>query len=230
MKALIISDDTSTICRLDDFLTKQGFGTIIYRWLLKALDNIEEIRPDCVIVSSSEYPRHWKTLVQFLKSGIGGNKIGIYLYEPKALDEDDQKKAVALGVTGYITSLEESELEKTAISIQNFFGKNKIENQIITTENEIKNKENIEPLSGTGHILFTNPVSHKFVKGTYFDKNEKQITVKLDFDEDIKDMSIKTLVPEFTYFYGNESTSVECRLKEILDINGEQLVIFSIEN
>ena len=230
MKALIISDDTSTICRLDDFLSKQGFGTIIYRWLLKALDNIEEIRPDCVIVSSSEYPRHWKTLVQFLKSGIGGEKIGIYLYEPNPLSEEDQKKAVTLGVTGYITSLEDDELNKTASSIETFFGKTKIDNQIITTENEIKNKENAAPLSGTGHILFTNPVSKKFVKGSFFDKNETQITVKLDFDDDIKNMSIKTLVPDFTYYYANECKNITCRLKEIMDINGEQLVIFSIEN
>ena len=74
MKAIIISDDSKTIEVLDKVLVEHNFDTIIYRWLLKALDNIEEIRPDLVIVSVSEYPRHWKTLTQFVASGIGGER------------------------------------------------------------------------------------------------------------------------------------------------------------
>ena len=43
MKTLIICDDESVISKIDTFLQKNGIDTIIYRWLLKALDNLEEI-------------------------------------------------------------------------------------------------------------------------------------------------------------------------------------------
>ena len=54
MKALIISEDESVYSTLDNILKKASYDTIIYKWLLKALDNIEEIRPDLIVVSSSE--------------------------------------------------------------------------------------------------------------------------------------------------------------------------------
>lgn len=225
MKALIVSDDSKIINTLDDYFSKNGFNTIIYKWLLKALDNIEEIRPDVVIISSSEYPRHWKILVQFLKSGLGGNKIGIYLYENDELSEENKKKAESLGVNGYITSLETSELEKTLENINAFFDNNTVPSfeESVPTVNDIE-----QPISGTGHVLFTNPVTKKYVKGTYFDKSEKQITVKLDYIDDIKEISVKSNIPEFSWFNAKECKSSPCTLKEILDINGEQLVIFNI--
>lgn len=110
MKALIISEDEKVYNPLNIALQKSGYDTIIYKWLLKALDNIEEIRPDCIVVSSSEYPRHWKTLVQFVKSGIGGENVNIYLYDPQPLNEEDKKKAEILGITDAFDNLEEESL------------------------------------------------------------------------------------------------------------------------
>lgn len=121
MKALIISDDTKVSTALDFFFKSKKFDTIIYKWLLKALDNIEEIRPDCVILSSSEYPRHWKTLVQFLKSGLGGNKIAVFLYEPSPLSKEDEEKAALLGINGYITNFENDQLNALSGAIDEYF-------------------------------------------------------------------------------------------------------------
>lgn len=232
MKALIISDDTNIIYKLDNFLSEIGFNTIIYRWLLKALDNIEEIRPDCVIVSSSEYPRHWKTLVQFIKSGIGGNKIAVYLYEPNPLSDEDEQKAKTLGINGCFSKIEDEDLALLKENITDFFGLNKLEIQKETEKNEkLVNLENFtSEIGGTGHIIFTNPISQKFINGTYFDKKEKQITVKLDYNESIDDLRVSTLIPEFTYFNSNECKTVSCILKQVLDINGEHLIIFEMDN
>lgn len=107
MKALIISEDENVYSTLDEILKNASYDTIIYKWLLKALDNIEEIRPNLIVVSSSEYPRHWKTLVQFVKSGIGGDDVEIYLYEPTPVSDEDQEKARVLGVTGCFSEFDE---------------------------------------------------------------------------------------------------------------------------
>ena len=80
MKALLIADDDDVIKKIQTALSDDGFDVITYRWLLKALDNIEEISPEAIIVSASSYPRHWKILAQFAKSEIPGFLPKIVLY------------------------------------------------------------------------------------------------------------------------------------------------------
>ena len=108
MKAIIICDDEEVIGKVDAALASLSYDTIIYRWLLKALDNIEEIRPDIVVVSASDYPRHWKTLTQYIKSGIGGKIPDVVLYVPASFSEAEKKKARKLGVKGIFASSDKS--------------------------------------------------------------------------------------------------------------------------
>ena len=98
MKALVISDRTEINDYVTPLLKEKGFDIIHYRWIIKALDNIEEIQPDIIVLSAGEYPRHWKTLAGFVQSGIGGNNVKVYLYETSPLSEEDAKKADELGV------------------------------------------------------------------------------------------------------------------------------------
>ena len=109
MKALVVCDDAEVIAQLDTALQQYGIDTILYRWLLKALDNIEEISPDFTIISASDYPRHWKTLSQFINSGIGRAANKIILYTPEPLPSEERKKADALGIRGCFASLDKCE-------------------------------------------------------------------------------------------------------------------------
>ena len=70
MKALVISEDKELVKFYTDIFNENKIDVINYNWLLKAMDNVEEIKPDFIVVSSVEYPRHWKTLVQYVKSEI----------------------------------------------------------------------------------------------------------------------------------------------------------------
>ena len=110
MKALLISDNENITSPLDSYLKQNGYDTIIYTWLLKALDNVEEIKPDLIILSAEEYPRHWKTLIQFSKSSIGSQNVKIILIISDKFNKDDEEKAVLLGVSGFLKSVEQNEL------------------------------------------------------------------------------------------------------------------------
>ena len=109
MKALVISDRPEIIDYVCPHLKEKGFDLIHYRWIIKALDNIEEIQPDLIVLSAGEYPRHWKTLAGFVQSGIGGNDVKVYLYETTPLSQDDAKKAEGLGVLSFIDEFEKVE-------------------------------------------------------------------------------------------------------------------------
>ncbi len=110
MKTLVISNDDKVIDFFSTKLSARGYDVIVYRWLMKAMDNLEEIKPEIVIVNSDEYPRHWKTLASFLQSGLGGADVSLYLYSPSALDKDDSEKCKLLGVKKVFINLDENEL------------------------------------------------------------------------------------------------------------------------
>ena len=121
MKALVISERSEIIDFVTPRLKELGFDIIHYKWIIKALDNIEEIQPDVIVLSAGEYPRHWKTLAGFVQSGIGGNDVGVYLYETSPLSDEENKKAQGLGVHQFIDYYEQnikaSEPEYTSVEV-----------------------------------------------------------------------------------------------------------------
>ena len=50
MKALVISDRQEIIDFVTPLLKENGFDLIHYRWIIKALDNIEEIQPNVIVL------------------------------------------------------------------------------------------------------------------------------------------------------------------------------------
>lgn len=106
MKALVIADNEKVIDNIGSVLEDFGYDVIVYRWLLKALDNIEEIAPHIIVISTEDYPRHWKTLAQFSASNSRvPPKLILYVGSTQAkLSEDEQKKADALNVSGSFSS------------------------------------------------------------------------------------------------------------------------------
>ena len=112
MKALLVADNETAIENISTVLKAAGYDTIVYRWLLKALDNIEEIAPHLIIISTKDYPRHWKTMTQFVQSGIGGHIPQVILYVPEDFSEEEEKKAEALGVRGLFDSVDVEGLDK----------------------------------------------------------------------------------------------------------------------
>ena len=114
MKALVISDRQEITHFVNPLLLNKSFDLIHYKSILKALDNIEEIQPDIIILSADEFPRHWKTLVGFVQSGIGGNEVKVYLYDKNPLSDEDNKKALELGVLKF----EEAFKERHAVEVE----------------------------------------------------------------------------------------------------------------
>lgn len=218
MKALVISDDSNIINACDDFFNNKGFDTIIYRWLLKALDNIEEIRPDCIIISSSEYPRHWKTLVQFVKSGIGGDNIALYLYEPKPLSEGDLKKAKMLGVTGYFTSFSKKQLDILSKSLDDFFGLEILKEQNVSIAQE---KE-------SGEFIFTNPETNQFITGKLTTYDLNKFVCELDYDDFYNDLTIDQELPVCTYSIDNANYNCTAKIEDIKFSDDDKYLLLNI--
>ena len=112
MKALIVLDDKEKLASLSSKLTNAGFDTICYQWLMKALDNLEEISPHLVLISAEDYPRHWKVFVQHIK--LHNDETKVFLLT-SSLTEEEQKKVEILGIEDIIYNID-SELQKVFLA------------------------------------------------------------------------------------------------------------------
>ena len=173
MKAIIICDDDEVIGKVDAALASLSCDTIIYRWLLKALDNIEEIRPDIVVVSASDYPRHWKTLTQFIKSGIAGKIPDVILYVPKSFSETEKMKAQKLGIKGIFDSCDEDGMSFFRSIVNSPAGDVSPDPEKADTVRSAEAASISETLSAEGlsdskigTAVFTHPKTGAFVTGT----------------------------------------------------------------
>lgn len=232
MKALIISEDEKVYSTLDDILKKASYDTIIYKWLLKALDNIEEIRPDLIVVSSSEYPRHWKTLVQFVKSGIGGDNVEIYLYEPTPVSKEDEEKARILGVNGCFSEFEEftAILVDDAGSDTNNVIPEPVEKQTSVPETEPQATEE-SSIPNTGHFMFTHPETKKFVSGKYFDYNGKTLSCSFFEEADLNTVKEEMPVECFSFFDSIKVRTASVIIQNVMKLTPTNtFVIVQIQN
>ena len=198
MKALVIADNEKVIDNIGSVLEDFGYDVIVYRWLLKALDNIEEIAPHIIVISTEDYPRHWKTLAQFSASNSRvPPKLILYVGSTQAkLSEDEQKKADALNVSGSFTSENGfGELRNILSSIPSAARKEPLlEDEKDGAQND--SQENDEEDGARAECpcsyVFTNPITLALVSG---DARGYDGT-KLEFSPDIP--SLAANLPEAT--------------------------------
>ena len=107
MKAVIIAESENIIKEFSQYYKLNGYDIIVYHWLMKAMDNIEEIDPDLIFINAEEYPRHWKILCQYI---TGINKLPkIVLYSSKVFNEEDKEKCKILNIDSVIGGVEDLE-------------------------------------------------------------------------------------------------------------------------
>jgi hypothetical protein len=155
MKALLIIDDNIAVERFSVVLKSAGYDIIVYRWLMKALDNIEEIAPHLIIISTQEYPRHWKTIAQYIRVGIVSITPQIILFAGTDFSDDERKKASALGIRGIFSSYDVDGLDTLRAILErtdDIFSGN------FETDKEIISENNLQ-------FIFTDPDTNVLVTG-----------------------------------------------------------------
>ena len=119
------------------------------------MDNLEEIKPDILIISADEYPRHWKSLVQFMESGIAGKEHKIYLYKKEKIEGEEELKIQKLNIAKVFDNLD-------SITLNTTFA------ECFPKTQQAENIENKETTSETENsLIITNPGTHNFVYGKY---------------------------------------------------------------
>ncbi|WP_296706400.1 hypothetical protein [Treponema sp. UBA7570] len=198
MKALLVADNQIAIDNISQVLETAGYDVIIYKWLLKALDNVEEIAPHLIIVSTKDYPRHWKTLTQYAQTVCTSYKPQVILYSEGGLEDEEAQKAKALNVRGIFDSVDVKGLDEFRKILTKetdiYSGKLLSDDGIPTVGNLLTNSENDEKTETENSIQNT---------------QNKQNCEKEEIDELLKNAAEILNSQETEIVQPNKSSSIE---------------------
>jgi hypothetical protein len=80
-----------------------GLDLIRYRYVLKAMDNIDEIDPACIIISAGDFPRHWKALIQFIRYERSKEQCPVILLTGDGFSLEEASGAFFAGISGIVS-------------------------------------------------------------------------------------------------------------------------------
>jgi hypothetical protein len=103
MKLMLILGSDEILNMMSANIKPLGFEFVWYRHVLKAMDNVDEIDPSCIIISARDFPRHWKVLVQFVRYERSKTQCPIILLKGSDFSQEETSKAFLIGVSGIIS-------------------------------------------------------------------------------------------------------------------------------
>lgn len=205
MKLLLVLGSDKTYENMSLFLKPLGFELIRYRHALKAMDNIEEIDPVGVIISAKDFPRHWKTIVSFIRHNRSQSECPIVILKGEIFPEEEINKAMALDVNGLVLeSLENpGEMEKVQTILARY----------VSVEDKRKNRR-YRP-ENWNHIgfVFSHPADEKLITGTVKSVSSTGISFGPDHPGLVENLKIETEIRDCSLRTGNVILSPVCTIR-----------------
>jgi len=225
MKLLLVLGSDKTYNTIVQSLKPLGFDLIRYRHVQKAMDNIEEVDPQGIIVSAKDFPRHWKPLVSFVRSDRPKNICPIVVLKGDAFPEEESNKAQALEVNGLVTeSLEDpAELETVRALLSQAKGKQQTEARQTTNSKQQQDRpsglkaaatavRNASSSQGRFGFVFSNPTDEKIVTGTVKTISSAGISFEPDHPDLAENLLPNTELANCSLRAGEDILSPSCTL------------------
>ena len=156
MIMMLVSETQDKSRDVINLLKEESINMVHYNSPMKALDNLQEIRPDALIIDAVDFPRHWKVLTQYLRYDTSKNDVVIILIVNSHFSHLDVDKALKAGVQGVINV--EMPVEATLKAAKDIFTKYKC--LAFKSGNKGSN-----PASANCSFLFVEPSSMSIVTG-----------------------------------------------------------------
>jgi hypothetical protein len=208
MKLLLVSANDVTFERLSS-LKSAGFELIWYRNALKAMDNVDEADPEGMIISAQDFPRHWKTIVQFVRAERSMDECPIVLLAGAGFDEGENGKADHLGVNGVVNeTLDAAEYARLRdiVSGQSVNGAEKRPKAGNADKPKTKSRRRFG-------FMFSHPVSEKIITGTVTDINADGLVIEVDRPVLINGLITGERIPGCSFRTGEKILSPSCFIR-----------------
>jgi len=204
MKLLLVLSSDDTYSNIAHFVKPLGFELIRYNHVLKAMDNIDEIEPSAIIISARDFPRHWKTMVQFVRNERSKEICPIIILKGSNFPQEETHKASFLGVSGIVTEA----MDNTA-EIDRLQG---ILSRYLPVDEKRRSKRfNAEPWQRIGFV-FNRPQDSVLVTGEIKTISTGGLSLLPDNPSLMKDIFLDMELTECSLRTGDTILSPVCRV------------------
>ncbi len=219
MKLLLILASDKNYEMISTYVKPLGFELIWYKHVLKAMDNIDEIDPTGIIISASDFPRHWKVLVQFVRNERPKETTPIIILRGEKFLLEETSKAFYLGVSGIV-----SENLKEPMEIDRL---QSILSRYVPVEE--KRKAERYKLEQDIHMdfMFSHPGNGRIITGKIKDISKTGLSFQPDNEELLNDVPLSAELPNCSLRLGQEIISPVCRLVKSGEIISLEFAAFS---
>ena len=204
MKLLLVLSSDETYNLISIYIKPLGFELIRYNHVLKAMDNIDEIDPSAIIISAMDFPRHWKTMVQFVRNERTKDVCPIIILTGEKFPLEESSKASFLGVNGTITEA----LNKSMVidRIQGILGR-----YLPVNEKRKYKRYHVEPWQRFSFV-FARPADNVLITGETKTVSSGGLSFLPDNPPLLKDVFINTELAECSFRAGDSIISPKCRI------------------
>lgn len=204
MKLLLVVASEATYNLISYFIKPLGLEPIRYRQALKAMDNIDEVDPDGVIISAEDFPRHWKTLVQFIRSERPKDKTAIVILKGPHFPFEEAAKASYIGVNGIVSeNLDDPEEQDRLQGILSRY---------IPVEAK-RGAKRIRPNAWDSlGLIFSHPKDGKLITGTVETLSLTGLSFLPDQGRWLENLYLETPIPQTSLRVGDQVLSPLCSI------------------
>ena len=204
MKLLLVLSSKKIYFHISLYVKPLGFELLWYRQAYKAMDNIDEIDPNAIIISARDFPRHWKTVVQFIRHERSRQACPIILLRGTEFTVDEASKASFLGVSGLVT--ENMDNINEIIKLQGILTR-----YLATDEKRQVGRFKVEPWQRFGFV-FNCPGDNTLITGEIKDISSMGFSFLPDNPFFMKDAVLNMELRECSFRTGDLFLSPVCRV------------------
>jgi hypothetical protein len=204
VKLLVVlgSDDTYRLLSL--YVKPLGFELIRYHNVLKAMDNIDEADPQGIIISARDFPRHWKTMVQFVRNERTKDACPIVLLKGEKFSLEETAQAFYLGVNG--VAMEALDNSGEIDRLQNILSR------YIPVEEKRRSRRFYAEKWNRFGFIFVNPRDGTLVTGEVKTLSIGGLSFFPDHSALMKEVTLHMEIAECSLRIGDQILSPSCRL------------------
>jgi DNA-binding response OmpR family regulator len=221
MKMMLVSDTPVLKPFLEKNFTFQQADVIHYDNPIKAMDNLEEIQPEIVLFAATDFPRHWKPFVMYLRNTFNRHETVFVLLINDGFSEEEAEKAEHLQVNAV--------LDEDLTSSQTL---ERVRAIITRYHQNIDIRRNIRYLPGRNDgisCVFTNPYTFRFVYPSVVDISAGGLRLRPERDDVLKEIDPHTILAMVSLQLGETILSVRLRIIRVTETIACEFMDLSVD-
>lgn len=209
MKVMLVSDSAEIKPTIQESFAYHNADVIHYDNPIKAMDNLEEIEPDVVLFAATDFPRHWKPFVTYLRNTFSRREAVFILLINESFDAAEAEKAEHLQVNAVITEAGSNvdTTQRIRAIITRYYQKL-----------DIRSAARYMPSAEDGIAFsFTNPYTFRIVPGQVVDISNGGIQFRPDSSEETRHLDTYAIVTAASLRLGDAILPVRTKVVRVAD-------------